>query len=102
MRYPVEVKTDQDKLEFTLRAKEILRLEHNVMGDKFRNGEISELEWKAYWDNDFFPKNQIIAIANGTVNKVLGLTTRETIEPNRPMLDSFKTSERFKINLNDI
>ena len=43
-----------------LRKLELLRLEHNEMGRKFREGLITSGEWENYQDADFLPRNMAI------------------------------------------
>ncbi len=59
--YPVEITQDIEKLEYTYRSQEKLRLEHNEMGRKFREGKITKNEWEVYKETDFNPKSQIIS-----------------------------------------
>ncbi len=60
---PDSIKTDEDKLEYYYRAQELLRLEHNVNGARFRDKEITLTEWEAYLRGDFNPKNQALSEA---------------------------------------
>lgn len=48
MKYPIEVITNGDKIEYLLKLQEAMRLDHNEKGQKFKNGEISEEEWLSY------------------------------------------------------
>src|SRR3990167_8175105 len=61
IKYPAEVDTDIEKLEFSSRAEELLRLEHNVMGARFRDGEITLAQWNRYVKEDFEPRSKKIS-----------------------------------------
>lgn len=41
-------KTPQERVRICFRVLERLRLRHNEMGERFRNGEITEEQWKAF------------------------------------------------------
>src|SRR3990167_2748102 len=86
LKYSYEVKTDKDKLEFSVRTEELLRLEHNEMGARFRNAEISESEWSNYLKNDFVPKSRMISGNVAKVRDDMGINTKEKI-----VLEDFTT-----------
>ncbi len=51
--YPADCLTDADHTEYLYRAEELLRLEHNDMGTKYREGKITGAAWDAFrneWD----------------------------------------------------
>lgn len=60
MNYPINCKTLEDKFEFLYRAQELLRLEHNRQGRKFREGKISKKEWTQYLTKEFEEKSSMI------------------------------------------
>ena len=101
IKYPAQVDTDLEKIEFSSRAEELLRLEHNIMGAKFRDGEITEAQWTNYLSNDFVPKSRKISGEVARVKRVLGYTTREVLEQH-PELEDYKTSTKYQINTGDI
>lgn len=41
-------KTTEEKLHILYRIVELLRLQHNVQGERFRNGEITQQQWDSY------------------------------------------------------
>ena len=55
--FPITANTLSEKFEYAYAAQEKLRLEHNVMGAKFRNGVITKNEWEDYLEIDFNPLN---------------------------------------------
>lgn len=59
--FPLTVNDDGEKLAYLSRARELLRLEHNAMGKKYRDGEITENEWQKYLSEQFEPKNKQIS-----------------------------------------
>lgn len=67
--FPIEV-AEEDKLNFAHRADELLRLEHNAMGVKFNNKEITKEEWELYQKEDFEIKSKAIhrAISEQKIN----------------------------------
>ena len=60
MKYSVDCITSAERTEFCCRAQELLRLRHNVMGKKFRKGQITKAEWKEFLTNKFEPLSQKI------------------------------------------
>ena len=60
LKYPVNCTVDVDKLVFCLIAQEKLRLEHNAKGKDFREGKITETEWKSYLKNTFDVTSDLI------------------------------------------
>ena len=56
-KYPLNCNTPAEKIEYWYRAEELLRLEHNEMGKKFREGKIFQAEWDRYQKEDFEPRN---------------------------------------------
>jgi len=60
IRYPTKCTTSADKTEFLYLAQETLRLQHNEMGKKFREGKISKGTWTTYRDFGFNPKQEAV------------------------------------------
>lgn len=54
--YPQDCITVKDKLEYGYIAQETLREKHNAMGQKYREGKISEQEWVDFKDGQFHAK----------------------------------------------
>lgn len=102
LKYSYEVKTDKDKLEFSVRTEELLRLEHNEMGARFRNAEISESEWSNYLKNDFVPKSRMISGNVAKVRDDMGINTKEKIALEKINLENYKVSTKFNIDLKNI
>jgi len=84
VKYPSGCTSPSDKTEFLYRAQELLRLEHNEMGEQFRNKTIDRLAWMNYLDNDFNPKSEAIV---------------KDILENRALL---KQSTKYSVVLDDI
>lgn len=101
IKYPAQVDLDLEKIEFATRAEELLRLSHNLMAQKFRNGEITEAQWNRYLREDFVPKSRKISGEVARVKRVLGYTTREVLEQH-PELEDYKTSVKYQINTNEV
>ena len=102
LKYPAEVDTDIEKLEFSSRAEELLRLEHNVMGAKFRDGEITLAQWNRYLIEDFTPMSLKISGENARVRKVMGITSSPSLDQWRDTLESYKTSTKYQLNINEV
>lgn len=83
IKYPGDCLTPSEKTEFCYRAQELLRLEHNIMGKKYKEGEITEIEWKEFLEDKFEPLSQKIC---------------EGININRELL---KNSTKYFIDLED-
>ena len=69
INYPLTANTDMEKLEFLYQSKEALRLEHNEMGKKFREGKITKEEWQKYKTEDFEPKSKWIGWATSVIGE---------------------------------
>ena len=52
-----------DRTEYLYRLREKLRLEHNVNGQKFLDGKITQAQWDDYYMNTFNPKNNMLSDA---------------------------------------
>lgn len=114
INYPLTANTVLEKAEFSIAAQEKLRLEHNEMGKKFREGKITEEEWNRYLDEDFEMLNKYLGWDISVRSEELGYidemtvssTTGETIQSTEKIVDShhesFKKSKRWTINLREI
>lgn len=71
MIFPEKITTEEEKLKYVYRAEELLRLEHNEQGAKFRNSEITEQEWLAYV-RDFETRNKNILYERNILTESLG------------------------------
>ena len=102
IKYPAEVDTDAERLEFSIRAEEVLRLEHNVVGARFRDGEITLAQWNNYLRDEFDLKSRKISGEKSRVLQALGLDTLVEIEPRKEELEGYKTSTKYEIKLIDL
>lgn len=111
--------TDLEKFEYSVRAEELLRLQHNEMGAKFRAGEITQEEWNTYLEKDFTPKSRklghdkyifksLIPIPESPNKDVVYSSSSPDVslkpEPKsiEEMEQEFKTSTKFQIDLTKI
>ena len=60
LKYPITAITEASRLSVCYRLDELLRIEHNEMGAKFRANEITKDEWITYRKNIFEPKSRVI------------------------------------------
>lgn len=75
-------KTPAEKMRWLHRAMELLRLQHNNRGDDFRNGVITEQEWKDYVAL-FEQRNAKLLRALNIVRDSLGITDLTLAERNQ-------------------
>ncbi len=108
VNYPLLVNTQIEQLEYSYRAEELLRLEHNEMGRKFRENEITENEWQRYLKNDFESRSLILGGEIGRLRNELGYSAIR-VEENEQMdkfisqqKKEFKNSTRWKIKIKNI
>jgi hypothetical protein len=59
------------KLQETYRRQMLLGREHNEMGRRFREGEISESEWRKYKERDFKPENKKLGAISAKIRSDL-------------------------------
>ncbi len=103
--YSSEVETDIDKLEYAIKAEELLRLEHNVKGKEYRDGVIIKEEWNAYLDNEYNPRSRMVSGEVARLKDVLEWNI--TTEENNPvkyeniinLKRDFKKSTRWTIEI---
>ena len=50
----------KDRIEYLYRFQELLRLYHNKKGQEFRDGKITEKEFKEFQSNWFDPRNNLL------------------------------------------
>lgn len=72
MEIPQKFTTEEEKLKYVYRTEELLRLEHNENGAKFRDGQITEQEWKEYL-KDFEGRYTNVLHERATLRDSLGL-----------------------------
>lgn len=80
MNYPQSAQTDLDKLEFAYAAQEKLRAEHNSKGADFRNGVITEDEFRGYLRDRFKQKKDLICSEILRLKSQIKSSTRFTID----------------------
>lgn len=78
LKIPLSITKSQDKLSYAYEIQEKLRLLHNEKGKDFREGKISEQEWKIWLKNFFNPKhfaiNNVILQERDNLNKQNNIT----------------------------
>ena len=79
MKIPTTITTDQDKLKYLYRTVELLRLEHNERGKDFRDGKMSEKDFRDYQKYDFEPRNQIVFFEINNILEAEGVTKKESM-----------------------
>lgn len=79
MKIPKTLTTNQDKLKYLYRVVELLRLEHNEKGKDFREGKMSEKDFRAYQKYDFEPRNQIVFFEINNILEAEGVTKKESM-----------------------
>jgi len=63
VKMPSTTMSYEEKAEWLELLREKLRRQHNEMGRKFRERQISEVEWEKYKANVFGPRNTAISEA---------------------------------------
>lgn len=104
IEFPKTIKTDEDKVQFLYRAIELLRLEHNEWGKAFREGRLSEKEFRDYQKNDFRPRNlKLFEMLNPIKDKLGMFNLYPITNPDDPRLllkESGKTETKWDISIN--
>jgi hypothetical protein len=59
--YPAAANTNIKKVRFLFVVKEHLRLDHNVKGQSFLDGDITEQEFRAFQSDVFLPREHEVA-----------------------------------------
>ena len=73
MKIPTTIKKDEDKVKFLYRTLELLRLEHNKLGDDFRAGKITEKEFRDYQKGEHREKTNKIFDELNPIKEKLGM-----------------------------
>ena len=73
MNIPTTIKKDEDKVKFLYRALELLRLEHNKLGDDFMAGKITEKEFRNYQKGEHREKTAKIFKELNPIKEKLGM-----------------------------
>lgn len=88
--------TNQDKIKLFSRAFELLRLEHNKKGEDFRNGKITEKEFRDYQKGEFARKMKTILNEKNKAKEAEGIfKIDKEKEPDNPKL---KWEEEEKVD----
>ncbi len=100
MIFPEKFVTDEEKLKFAYRAKEILRLEHNAKGDQFRGGGISKDEWIVYV-KDFEGRFTNVLYEIATLRDVLGHSqvTAKNISAIETLKNTAKIDTKYDVDI---
>ena len=103
MRFPSDCNTLAERAEYAHSAQEQLRLAHNEMGKKFRDGVISQDEWDRYRKDYFNPRSAILAEAICMYrDNIEGLSLEEVAElviEKGKVKSAMKKSKRWKIDI---
>lgn len=94
MIFPEKLATDEEKLKFAYRAKEILRLEHNAKGDQFRDGKVSKDEWTEYV-KDFEGRFTNVLYEIATLRDALGHS--RVSAKNISEIETFKSAAKIDV-----
>jgi hypothetical protein len=80
IKYPITCTTNTDKIEFCYIAQETLRLEHNAKGQDYKDGKLTEKEWKDYKDGDFRAKTHLISTEMLVQKEALKKSTKWAVD----------------------
>lgn len=110
-QYPLLANQPIEKLEWVYRAEEVLRLEHNAMGDQYRSGKITEAQWNDYLLKSFDEKSKRLGYEKATIREALGYAhvgdmkaTSTIVEMEREQAEKegFRQSTRWDIKTDAI
>jgi len=71
LNYPLLANTSIEKLEWIYSAQEVLRLEHNVKGQQYRENVITEAQWKEYLNTSFKGKSKWLGYEKSLIRESL-------------------------------
>jgi len=60
IEYPQDCTTPAERTEYSYRAQELLRLDHNTKSQDFKDSKISKSEWDTYKADTFEPKQATV------------------------------------------
>lgn len=78
--FPVDCKTPAERTEYAYRCQELLRLRYNEMGQKFRDGKLSKVDWDNFQKNVSEPATNEVVRAIGKYREFLKQSKRWTID----------------------
>ena len=95
--------TDLDKIEYLYAAQEKLRREHNLKGEDYREGRITEAEWNDYLENDFKGKSRYIGhqVSVLVQKEIKDLSEEEKIKKQDEFKEG-KKSKKYEIDLDNL
>lgn len=75
-------KTPRQKMLFLHRVLELLRRRHNAWGEDFRNGVITEAQFRNFQENFFEPRNKLVHRVLAVIREGQGITnfTKEQLD----------------------
>ena len=73
IKIPATIETNEDKVRFLCRVIELLRLEHNEWGKSFREGKLTEKEFRNYQNGEFHQKISKISLILNPIKESLGM-----------------------------
>lgn len=101
---PVDVKEVSDILEFCLNAKEKLKLLHNEMGQKAKEGKMPIEDFRR-WQNEYFmPRSQAIATEYLSAKKTIIDSSEEELKVSvqdkiNGDKEALSNSNKYQINI---
>lgn len=94
MNFLATIKTDKDRIKLLYRVVELLRLKHNEKGKDFREGRMTEKDFRNYQRNDFEPRNERLYSEINILKEKLDLT-RDYSEIKGEFSPNIKESQRL-------
>lgn len=98
MDIPTQLTTYQDKLKYLFRTKELLRLEHNARGKNFRDGKITEAEFRDYQLADFEPRLKNVLQEINKIKEVEGMFVGNGADLTAKQQESLALQETGKLD----
>lgn len=80
LSFPADCNTPALRTEYAYRVQELLRLRHNEVGKKFKEGKLSKDAWRSFLTSDFNPKSNEISDAILEARALLKQSKRWTID----------------------
>lgn len=102
---PVNLK---DRLKYLYRFQEMLRLFHNVKGTAFRNGKMSEVEFRQFQKGWFGERNQLLCQEINKCKAAIPEIVEDyklAVEKQKDVIDTYKAAkhdEKIHVNITDI
>ncbi len=80
LKTPTSVVTNENKIAYSYRAQEKLRLLHNIKGKDFREGRLTKEQWESWKTSYFEPRNAAISLQIIEAKKTLKTATIYTVD----------------------